>query len=37
MRPSQRNTLMSLNAILLTLSLLLMVYLVCALLRPEKF
>jgi K+-transporting ATPase KdpF subunit len=37
LRPVERSPLMILNAILLILSALLMVYLVYALLRPEKF
>ena len=37
MRRPERKALMILNGVLLTLSALLMVYLVYALLRPEKF
>jgi K+-transporting ATPase KdpF subunit len=37
LRPAERSPLVILNAILLILSALLMVYLVYALLRPEKF
>jgi K+-transporting ATPase KdpF subunit len=37
LRPSERNTLMIINTVLLAISAVLLVYLVYALLRPEKF
>jgi K+-transporting ATPase KdpF subunit len=37
MRPAEGNTLMILNVLLLAISAALLVYLVYALLRPEKF